>query len=281
VAPGLAKPGSAAPHSAPRGAGLVLGLYFGGTGLGIVASSLIVPPLAARGLPHAWQGAWLALGVTALLATLVTAAATRHLAPTRGAAPAAQSRFAWKPFGFGLAGYFMFGIGYIGYMTFVITLLREQQMGAAQTIGFFVVLGVAVVASSWIWAGMLQRFRGGESLSLLNALLAVATALPVLSATPAAVFVSGILFGGVFLSLVASTTALVRHNLPPAGWAAGISAFTIVFAVGQIVGPSFVGWIADGPGGLARGFVWSALALALGAALAWLQKPLAAPSQPA
>ena len=69
-----------------------------------------------------------------------------------------------------------------------------------------------------------------------------------------------------FLSVVASTTALVRHNLPPAHWAAGISAFTIVFAAGQIVGPTMVGWIADGPGGLARGLVASALALWLGAA---------------
>ena len=85
---------------------------------------------------------------------------------------------------------------------------------------------------------------------------------------------SGLLFGGVFLSVVASTTALVRHNLPASDWPAGISAFTIVFAVGQIAGPTVVGWIADGPGGLARGLVFSAAALALGALLAWRQRPL-------
>ena len=85
---------------------------------------------------------------------------------------------------------------------------------------------------------------------------------------------SGLVFGAVFLSVVASTTALVRHNLPPAQWAAGISAFTIVFAAGQIVGPTVVGWIADGPGGLARGLVFSALALWLGAGLASRQRPL-------
>jgi len=85
---------------------------------------------------------------------------------------------------------------------------------------------------------------------------------------------SGLVFGGVFLSVVASTTALVRHNLPPAAWASGISAFTIVFAAGQIVGPTVVGWIADGPGGLARGLVFSAVALWLGAALASRQKSL-------
>ncbi|NUZ06485.1 YbfB/YjiJ family MFS transporter [Piscinibacter koreensis] len=253
--------------------GLVLGIYYGGTGVGIVASALLVPPLAGRAAPHAWQGAWIALGVVAGVATAITALATRHLA----AAPAAGARtaFHWRPFRFGLAGYFMFGLGYIGYMTFVITLLREQRLGSAAITAFYVLLGVAVIASSWLWAGLLQRFRGGESLAILNALLAVATALPVLSAAPLAVFASALLFGGVFLSVVASTTALVRHNLPPAGWAGGIGAFTIVFAAGQIVGPTLIGWVADASGGLARGFVVSALVLAGGALLAAAQKPLA------
>jgi hypothetical protein len=67
----------------------------------------------------------------------------------------------------------------------------------------------------------------------------------------------------------------VRHNLPPTAWPAGIAAFTTVFAAGQIVGPSLVGWVADGPGGLARGFVLSAALLAAGALLALGQRPLA------
>jgi MFS family permease len=82
------------------------------------------------------------------------------------------------------------------------------------------------------------------------------------------------------LSLVASTTALVRHNLPPSDWGNGISAFTIVFAFGQIVGPTVVGWIADGPGGLARGMVFSAIALGVGAGLAWRQRPLISSAGP-
>jgi hypothetical protein len=132
-----------------------------------------------------------------------------------------------------------------------------------------------VVLSSRIWAGLLDRSRGGRALALLNGLLGVATLLPALTSAWPVVLASGLLFGGVFLSVVASTTALVRHNLPPAQWAGGISAFTIVFAAGQIVGPTVVGWIADGPGGLARGLVYSACALWLGALVAARQRPLA------
>jgi hypothetical protein len=64
--------------------------------------------------------------------------------------------------------------------------------------------------------------------------------------------------------------------LPADQWASGISIFTVVFAFGQIVGPTVVGWIADGPGGLQRGLVFSAAALLLGTVVAWQQKPLPA-----
>lgn len=266
LAGGLPAPGPASGSGLHLGPGSVLGLYYGGTGLGIVASSLLVPALR-------WRSAWLALALAALLATAVTAGTTRTLhAPPAAAAP--RQRVRLRPMGWMLAGYLMFGLGYIGYMTFVVTLLREQGAGTAQVVGFYIVLGLGVVASSWLWAAALQRWRGGQTLALLNALLALATALPLLGSHAVAAFVSGALFGGVFLSVVASTTAFVRHNLPMAAWPAGIAAFTIVFAGGQIVGPSLLGWVADGPGGLLRGFALSAALLALGSALAWRQRPL-------
>jgi predicted MFS family arabinose efflux permease len=256
-------------------AGLLLGLYYGGTGLGIVASSLLVPPVVSRAAD--WPLAWVALGAAALVATLLTAWSTRCLHGAHAPAPhAARERLRWAPLGFALAGYLMFGLGYIGYMSFVIALLREQGLSEGLRIAFFVLLGAGVVASSWLWAGLLQRAQAGGALALLNALLALATLLPVLSPHPVAVFVSGALFGAVFLSVVASTTALVRRNLPPALWPAGIAAFTIVFAAGQIAGPTLVGWLADGPGGLPRGFICSAAALALGSLLALGQRALVA-----
>lgn len=261
----------------PQRMGLLLGLYYGGTGWGIVLSAGLVPGVLAlaQDVPHAWAWAWWALALACVAATAVLWWPARVLQqiPPPVAAEAA-SDFHWRPFGFALAGYGMFGVGYIGYMTFVVALLREQGASGTAVTVFYALLGVAVLASSRIWAGLLDRCKGGQALALLCAILGVATVLPALTAAWPVVLLSGLVFGGVFLSVVASTTALVRHNLPPQAWASGISAFTIVFAAGQIVGPTVVGWIADGPGGLARGLVFSAVALWLGAALAWRQRPL-------
>jgi MFS family permease len=99
-----------ASHLAPASKGLrsghVLGLYYGGTGLGVIAATLAVPPLP-------WPVAWAALGALALCATAVTALYTPHLSapPLPGAA---HQALGWRPLAWALAGYLMFGLGYIG-----------------------------------------------------------------------------------------------------------------------------------------------------------------------
>ena len=269
---------------APQQAGLLLGLYYGGVGWGIALSALGVPLLleAALGVAHGWAWAWWGMALLCLVATAVLAWPAKILQKQELVAQSGQApephlikKISWRSMAWALAGYTLFGVGYIGYMTFVIALLREQGASAGAVTLFYTLLGLAVVASARIWARLLDRAQGGGALALLNALLGLATVLPALTAAWPVVLASGLLFGAVFLSLVASTTAFVRHNLPSAQWAAGISAFTIVFAFGQIVGPTVVGWIADGPGGLARGLLYSAGALWLGALVAWRQRPLA------
>lgn len=259
----------------PRNTGLLIGMYYGGTGFGIVLSALLVPATLTAAGPtvHGWQWAWLVLGGVCLLATLAMVLPARHI-PDPPLTSNTHQRFQVRHFAYGLAAYFMFGAGYIGYMTFVIALLKEQGMSATMITLFYTSLGLAVVASSRIWATMLDHFKGGQSLAILNALLALATVLPALTSNPLLIFASGLLFGSIFLAVVASTTALVRHNLPPTAWSAGISGFTAVFAFGQIVGPSIVGWIADGAGGLARGLLFSAAVLLIGALLALRQRAL-------
>ena len=266
----------------PGRAGLLIGLYYGGTGLGISLSALVVPAVlhGAADAAHPWAWGWAALAVLCFAGTAIVRWPARRLAGlTAPAGPASAAGLGPVPLRkltFAMAGYGMFGVGYIGYMTFVIALLKEQGQSAASSTAFYALLGLAVMVSPRLWAWLLDRYRDGRPLGLLNALLGLATLLPALSSAWPLVFLSGLVFGGVFLSVVASTTAWVRHNLPPAQWASGIGAFTIVFAAGQIIGPTVVGWVADGAGGLARGFVVSALALWLGAGLALRQRALGA-----
>ena len=270
----------------PAQSGLLLGVYYGGTGWGIVLSAFMVPASLGWALSHdvlhAWSWSWWVLAGLCLFLTVLMSLIQKPLnrwAPETPSASAItnsrqQSLKAWQQWSFALIAYGCFGVGYIGYMTFVVALLREQGASAEQVTLFYSLLGLAVVVSSRVWASLLNRYRGGQALSILNMLLSVATVIPAITSAWPMMLLSGFIFGVVFLSLVASTTAMVKHNLPPDQWASGISAFTVIFALGQIIGPVVVGWIADGPGGLQRGLVFSSMALLLGACLAWQQKPL-------
>lgn len=271
----------------PPSAGWLLGLYYGGTGWGIILSAISLPPVLAhaheQGLAHPWVGAWWWLSAVCAACCLAMWWPLKRcalwqrqglLGHEQNPHDVAPKPFHWPSLSCALAGYGLFGVGYIGYMTFVVALLREQGQSESALMVFYALLGCAVVMSSRLWSGLLNRARAGEAMATLNALLCLATIVPALTAHDTAVMTSGLLFGAVFLSVVASSTALVRHNLPASQWATGISAFTTVFATGQIIGPVVVGWISDGPGGLSRGLVFSAGALLLGAALAWRQKPL-------
>ena len=287
----------------PTHSGLLLGIYYGGVGLGIALSSLLVPAVAhglAAYFPkqtHAWAWAWWALAVLCavaawlmylrrvdiaalVLSTSTTAAtATTNTTSSNAVLPSpieAQSPITYRrrDFSFALLGYACFGAGYIGYMTFIIALLREQAASTLMVTVFYTLLGVAVMASSRLWAKLLDRYKGGQALALLDFLLGCAIIIPAITPWQPALIVSGVLFGAVFLSIVASTTALVRHNWPASHWPIGISAFTIAFAIGQIVGPTLVGYIADSAGGLTQGLLLSAITLWVGALLAWQQKAL-------
>ena len=256
--------------------GLVLGLFYGGAGLGITLSALVVPATLGSG-GHGWQASWVALGLTCAVCTALAwpvAASMPVEVRTQTAVTSDEATPSMARYALLLAAYGLFGIGYIGYMTFVIALLRGAGLSSSLVTAYFVVLGLAITVSGRLWAGMLNRARGGGAFALFCFLLGMATLVPAVTSSPVAAFASGVVFGSTFLSVVASTTAFVRHNLPVARWSAGISAFTVVFAAGQIVGPVMLGAISDGVG-LSRGFVFSTGILLIAGLLATGQKPLA------
>lgn len=270
----------------PQHSGLLLGIYYAGPGLGILLSSLIPYFLdhwqQDQAREHAWQLAWYALGFLAGILALISYLPIRSI-PSQSQPTAIQQPSHFSTYLPMLAAYFMFGVGYIGYMTFVLALL--MQLGFSGTILhlFYGILGLAVMTSSRLWATMLDRFKGGESLAVLNTILGLACLVPAVLAfldvelnllVISLIFISGIVFGAVFLSAVASTTAFVKHNMPEQQWVGGITVFTSIFAAGQIIGPTVTGWISDGQGGLAQGLLLSGCALLLGGLIALKQKPL-------
>lgn len=256
----------------------VLGLYYGGGGFGILLSGLVVPPLLEFGPaePAPWRLGWVCIGVISLIALVVAGSAARRL-PESATTPGGEERTEgaapsiWK-LAPALIAYFLFGSGYIAYMTFVVAFLRDQGVGALEVSIFWALLGISAVVSAPLWGPVIGALRGGRALAASVAAVAVGAVLPLISDNLVAVFASAILFGGSFLSVVTATTALVRRSLPARAWPAGIAIFTVCFAAGQCAGPLVSGVISDHFGGLKVGLGLSAVILVLGALAALAQR---------
>jgi predicted MFS family arabinose efflux permease len=183
-------------HRAAGRATLMLGIYVAGGGIGIAVSGVVLPPVLAG---SDWRTGWLSLGIVSLVALVPAALATRGIGD--GARPTIADSVAWPwrrltPLA---VAYGLFGLGYVGYTTFIVALL-QLRLGPGVVVVFWIVLGLAGAASTAAWTPLLGRFRGGRGLSLLLALAAVGGVVPVLAAGPAATIASAVLFGGALLA---------------------------------------------------------------------------------
>ena len=126
----------------------------------------------------------------------------------------------------------------------------------------------------WVWRGVLARNSGGISTAIILGVNAFGAALPLFGHSALLLAISALVFGVAFFAVVASTTAFVRFNYPPAAWPTGIAAMTIAFGIGQTLGPLAVGAVTDAFGSLTYALNVSAAMLALGAIAAAFQRRL-------
>jgi predicted MFS family arabinose efflux permease len=170
-----------------------------------------------------------------------------------------------------LAGYFLFGAGYIAYMTFMIAYVRDAGGGAAAQSAFWSLIGLSAFVTPWVWRRVLALDRGGLATTIILGVNAVGAALPIFGQSAWLLATSALVFGVAFFAVVGSTTAFVRFNYPPQAWPAAIAAMTISFGIGQTLGPIVIGAITDAVGSLSFALNVSAAMLALGAVLSAFQ----------
>jgi MFS family permease len=255
---------------------VILGLYTAGAGLGIVVSGLIFQ------LDHgSWRAGWLALGAASLaVAPLGVLAARRVKDPAMREAGSRERPLQglWVVLGV----FVLFGLGYIGFVTFGVAFLRARGSAEVAVTGFWILLGLASLGGNLLWAPILDRLPSGPGLSLVLGVLALGALVPLVAGgpigLPLGLVASGLLFGGCFLAVPAAVTGVVHRSTPPARWTGAIGALTIGFAAGQCVGPLMAGFVSDRPRGLVLGLALSAGALAVGAALSLAHRERGAPS---
>jgi predicted MFS family arabinose efflux permease len=256
----------------PARSNFLISLFYVGPGIGILSSGLIAPFVLQYFGPGSWWIVWWAMTGLALAMTVPMFVARFDIAAN--GLQTAQGRFAIRPAIIFLAGYFLFGAGYIAYMTFMIAYVRDGGGGAMAQSAFWSLIGLSTLATPWVWRRTLSLDRGGLSMTIVLGVVAIGAAIPLLGHTPLLLGLSALVFGIAFFAVVTSTTAFVRFNYPPAAWPTAIAAMTISFGIGQTVGPVMVGAITDAMGSLSYALNVSAAMLVLGAILSAFQRRL-------
>src|SRR6478609_4684255 len=259
-------------QSRPERANFLLSLFYAGPGLGILSSGLVAPFVLQAFGPGSWWIVWWAL--TLLSAVLILPLLLTPLDASAGIASAAPIEFHIRPVLIYLIGYFLFGAGYIAYMTFMIAYVRDGGGGAAAQSTFWSLIGISAFFTPWVWRRVLALDRGGLTTTIILGVNAIGAAMPIFGHSPLLLAASALVFGVAFFAVVGSTTAFVRFNYSPSNWPAGIAAMTISFGIGQTLGPIVVGAITDAIGSLSVALNVSAALLALGAALSAFQGKL-------
>jgi predicted MFS family arabinose efflux permease len=244
-----------------------IAIYYAGGGLGIALSGLLLYPVL--GHQWSWPMGWLVLGIAGMAFSLWPAKLALRIGGSTSAVSADVLQ--WRDYIPILGAYFLFGVGYIVYLTFVIAWLREMRLGFEAATGVWLVLGLAVMVSGYVWRGVMARWWPAHTFAAACACTAVGTALPLLSSGLGTLLASAVLVGGSFFMAPGAMMALARSTLAPSLWAKAMNLFTFIFAIGQGVGPVAAGWIAD-RAGLNAAMAAGAVTLLLAAGLAFVQK---------
>lgn len=260
------------PESPGRNA-LSISLYFGGAGIGMILSGAILPLLLDRMGMAAWSVGWVVLASLALLCVPPAILAARACPVGGNAGGSARAPLPVRGMVGVVLGYFLFAVGYLVYLTFLVALMAARDASPTLIAITWGTVGVGVVLAPFLWRGIIARSTAGGALALASVATAAGTVLPIaVPSIDAALVLSALVFGlSVFIAPTA-VTSFARKRLEAVLWGRAVALFTIVFALGQTIGPVLAGLVSDRTGSVSQGMAAAGAILLTAAAVAWLQK---------
>lgn len=256
----------------PSHRGRAGGYFVGGSGLAIVISGIVVPRLEPVWSFSAWQSGWLLFGVMSFLVAILCSLVLRNrpddmgLKPF-GTAPVQKMKHEeapplvsnWRPLiqlGF---AYAIFAATYMVYASFIVTTMVD-------TLGF----SEARAGNIWAWIGFFSLFSGAifgyisdrlgrvRGLILTLGLQAIAHFLIASDFGLPAVYGSIFLFGITVWGIPTIMAAASGDYLGMDKAASGFAVVTLMFALGQTIGPGIAGILADKTGDFLMAYMISA-----------------------
>ncbi len=270
---------------AARHRGVATGIGVTGSSLGLIVTGPLVPVLLHRWGASGWRVCWLVFGGFALAACVVCAFLVRNhpeekglglvgdgpLPPSLRSATRTRldwgavyrSRYLWQ-----LATvYFAFGLSYIIYSTFFVKhLVRDIGMTTDAAGALWLKVGLVSTVSGFLWGTISDRCGRRFSLGAIFVLQGIAFLSMGATSARWGILLSAWLFALTAWSIPAIVAAMAADSFGTRLAPAALGVATIVFGLGQALGPYLAGMLADRTGSFAAAFLLAGgVALVLGA----------------
>jgi predicted MFS family arabinose efflux permease len=215
-----------------------MGIHFSGIGIAILVTDLISK--AVMSLGYGWSTAWLVLSLSGIVMAayaIYILSFDQHIKQS-----ATKHRFDIKifsPFVIILTlAYFTEGVGFVVQATFlpnIIDTIPGLEGWGSRT---WTMVGLAGIPSCILWMRLAHRFGSIKVIMLAMGLQVIGILLPTMTSSITLILLSGLLYGGTFVGLVALFLNLggkiAAHNPVIL-----MGAFTTAYGIGQVSAPLY------------------------------------------
>lgn len=261
--------------------GFASGIAVSGSSLALITVGPLAPALIRAYDPAGWRYCWHLFGAASLMIAVVCLVVVRN----RGAAslslatpyasgastpPGGERSWnavyrSWPVWHLGLV-YVAFGFSYIIFMTFFIKhLVSAGGYSRAAAGNLFMTMGWASLVGGFLWGAISDRIGRKHTLVLVYLIHAASFALFGMTSSPWGFTTVALGYGLSAFSIPAIMAAacgdILGHRMAPAA----LGFVTLFFGIGQAIGPSVAGIIADAAGTFSPAFMLASVVALLGA----------------
>jgi len=230
--------------------GKAVGLLATGSGFAIVISGYIVPFMEGLYKAESWRATWVVFAITTMIIALFVSPGLRHENPhvSKVKAPKEPYFKIMRDKRFIQIGglYFCFGITYVVYVTFfVLASMDKWNLTSNLSANFWILLGFLSMFSGIIFGILADKIGRIKTLCVVFLIQSMANIIMALPLPQAYLWISASLFGLSVWAIPLLMAVLTAETFGVEKTASIFSKMTIIFALGQIIGPIGAGYLTD------------------------------------
>ena len=247
--------------------GRALGIIQGGTGLGILITGFLLPPLLISMGKEAWRNCWLLMACITFAVSVAGFILLKEKprqgdlfapekVPNKGADPGSDPVPKMKPemsLRAIILVYFIFGFAYNIYATYFVAFMVEEVRLTEKAAGnIWAIFGWMSMLSGLIWGFLSDRLGRRTALLWNNGMISIALLLPLFFHQTLFLVTSTFLFGFTFIGTIAVIAASIGDQVGEKR-ASVYGLVTFIHGIGQFIGTTSGGYLKD----LTHSFQWT------------------------